>query len=312
MESRTQLAQLVRGMTAGEFLSVCEERALTGACGWPLCATVLPPPQPPPRRRRLTATGGGGGSGGGDGADRGGGGSVDRSVRRGKYRIDAKVGPDPVSPLRRHTYTHHRHRCHPPLSPTTRVVGRPRPFARERKVYLRSDIEMFCCAEHRGEAESVGTSLELFKETGESSGAGAGGRGGGGGGGEAGAGAGMGAKAGAGGGAPSELELAGARRAAAVGDVNANVKRDVIEKNVKPTTMDVIEKYSPGRSPGRPPSAPTYHTDTAAADMVEAGPVGRTHTAHHATSCTACEPPFIALYDAASVMGYSSRECYFI
>ena len=42
--------------------------------------------------------------------------------------------------------------------------GKYRIAVGERKVYLRRDLEMFCCEEHRLEAEALGTSLAVSLE----------------------------------------------------------------------------------------------------------------------------------------------------
>mmetsp|Transcript_715 Transcript_715/g.2724 ORF Transcript_715/g.2724 Transcript_715/m.2724 type:complete len:827 (+) Transcript_715:23-2503(+) len=97
-ESVPQLQSIVGGDMSGEdFLQVCEERALAGRCGWPLCATSL-------RAQKSNPTSSG-----------------SKAKPEGKYRIDTK----------------------------------------NRKVYLKASLDMFCCTAHRVEAEDFGTSLAL-------------------------------------------------------------------------------------------------------------------------------------------------------
>ena len=106
-----KLTALVKPLTGEEFMSACEERCLSGLCGWPLCAVPLEQAKrlqnsKIKQRRKI------GGENGIAGAVVGG---------KGTYRIDAV----------------------------------------NRKVYLREDLEMFCCDVHRAMAEKLGVSLAL-------------------------------------------------------------------------------------------------------------------------------------------------------
>ena len=130
--------------------------------------------------------------------------------------------------------------------------GKYRIAAGERKVYLRRDLEMFCCEEHRLEAEALGTSLAVSleeargeKDVGE-------------GGADAGRGGAEENKAG------NKAKSAGAARSPsaaarerAVGDLNVNVK------------MDVVEKYPPNRAGAPAPRPPTMDDADRSASAVE-------------------------------------------
>ena len=126
-EAQRKLARLVKPLTGEEFMSACEERCLTGKCGWPLCAVPLE-----------TAKRGMNGGFLGNSND-----SRETSVR-GTFRERRKIGGENGA-----------------AGAVVGGRGTYRIDALHRKVYLREDLEMFCCATHRSAAEALGVSLAL-------------------------------------------------------------------------------------------------------------------------------------------------------